>query len=104
MSLVFNVALYLIQCIKTNELGTVFPQRQIVYSKTSAFILCYSKSKTTWRKGSKKISVRKQLGNHLVLTMLEQRNSGLYTCYGTSDNSSFSATSELLVASAFTLN
>ena len=76
------------------------PYIQAVIKGKDPNIVCYSDTTPTFTKDGKHIPKRhKQNGGVLTLHKVSEMDMGLYTCNGTSNSTTFEATSELLVGS-----
>ena len=83
--------------------GTVWPTTSLVY-KGSAFasIKCFSVTKVTWLSPKKeKIPKKRVRDNVLHFFEPKNRDTGVYTCQGTTETSNFEANAEFLVGGKF---
>jgi len=83
----------------TNEINEVdiYPRTQLSYKGSTVFITCYSRVKPKWTKNGWPLP---EEGKILKFVDVSEERSGIYTCKGTSANSTskkFIANSELLV-------
>jgi len=95
----YNLAIALTLTL-ASDYGMVVPTLQIVYKgKKEVTIYCNSTSQVIWLNQYKqriKSSVNIN-GNQLHIFDLKNRDTGLYTCVGTTPTSTFQAKSQLLV-------
>ena len=82
-----------------NNYGKVFPVTQAVLEGSQAYIQCFSKSKTVWKKDGVIVKSRRiKVGKFLRISKTKLTDTGNWTCHGKVEKDhTFKATSELLV-------
>ena len=86
-------------CIKGNQYGTVSPKIQVVFKGVAyASIKCFSVSPVTWLyPNQKKIPKKRIKENELVFYDPKNKDTGEYTCVGTSAYGEFRAKANILI-------
>ena len=81
--------------------GTVFPNKLMAYKGTVTIIVqCFSTSKVVWYTPNIKIIPKTStFGNSLIFEYARRKDTGNYTCVGSTPTDVFSANFELFVGS-----
>ncbi len=78
------------------------PAYQVVYAKKAVDINCVSDGPKVWFKDNRRASHRVLSVNNVFILNAQERDSGVYTCMGTTpDKKIFFRNSTLLIASKF---